>query len=466
MYKENGLYFTDDKKTLLSQDENIYTLIIPSFCEEIDKDFKANENIENVIFEGININILGPSFVNCKNLKVVKFPECVTKINKDAFKDSKIDTLIFSNLMDLNKAGENTFANAEINNAVITKSFPNIPINTKTFSLQGEAKNLYEEKDGIFYTITSIKTQTLVRVNPSKKEIFKKDLEGIRAIRSFAFFNVKIDSLYLSGISTNHNSFSGLTADYVCLDNSALAHATFIGTKIKNLELNSCAVAPSFILGGMIEAMQVDNCETFDSLNDSDTKIAIKDDLLLETDCISKESAILYAFPSDEESLVIPRDVIRVEEGAFMHANYKNITFTNSAQIFICDNAFCRNDSIEKINFKSSYTVISRQAFALTKNLRNLTFNGNVEIYDFAFYKSAVKTLCFPEQINYSEKAFCYSNIKEIFVTKKVSSNLGAKEDDSVIIVDDDMAKKDIESKIDKLTSFKEINDLYNKLER
>lgn len=464
MYKENGLYFTDDKKTLLSQDENINTLIIPSFCEEIDKDFKANENIEKVIFEGTKIKISGSSFADCKNLKVVKLPEHTTGIDSNAFRDSKIDTLILSNKMLSNRAGKSAFIKAEINNTIITKLFPTMPINTKTFSLQGEAKSLYDEKNGIFRTKDSRKA--LVRINPSKKEILEKDLEDICLIHPFAFFNVEIDSMHLSNITTEPDSFFGLTADYVCLDDSALAHATFIGTKIKNLELNSCVATPSFISGGMIEAMQVDNCTTFHTSNGNDTKIVIKDDLLLETDCVSKESVVLFAFPSDEESLEVPRDIIRVEEGAFMHTNYKNITFTNSAQIFICGNAFCRNESIEKINFKSSYTVISGQAFALTKNLRSLTFDGNADIHNFAFYKSAVKTLCFPEQINYSEKAFCFSNIKEIFVTKKASSNLGVKEDDSVIIIDDDIAKKDIESKIDKLNSFKEINDLYNKLER
>ncbi len=464
MYKENGLYFTDDKKTLLSQDEDIYTLIIPSFCEVIDKDFKANENIEGIIFEGAKIRILGPSFINCKKLKVVKLPKHTTEINSSAFKGSKIDTLVFSNKMSFNSAGGKTFIKAEINNAIITKFFPNMPINTKTFSLQDEANDIYDRKNGIFYTKGSKKA--LVRITPFTKEILEEDLKDICSICPFAFFNVEISSLYLSDVTADHSSFSGLTADYVCLNNSALAHATFIGTKIKNLELNSCVVAPSFISGGMIEAMQVDDCTTFRMANDNRTKIVIKDDLLLETDCVSKESSILYAFPSNKENLEIPHDINCVEEGAFMHANYKSITFTNSEKVLICSYAFWNNNFIEKINFKSSCTALSRHALAFTKNLKDLTFNGNVDIYNFAFYKSAIETLYFPEQINYLEEAFCHSNIKEIFVTKKASLNLGKKEDDSVIIVDDDMAKKDIESKVNKLTSFKEINNLYNKLER
>ena len=449
MIKENNLCFSDDKRVLISADENVKEIIIPKECTEIAKGFKCAKDITRVIFEGDYCNIAPLCFINCKNLEEVVLPKHMCIFNLSCFMNTCIKDLTFSK--EVGAIYENhklisLFQNAQIENVHITGEFPDIPIKAKKFFIEKESScvqiddEIYEERDG---------RNVLVHVQPFKTKI-SKNFEKADEIAPFAFFGCTLDELFVENQDLSEFAFAGLNIDYLSINNQTFYNSLFSGATIKNLEINNSIISRGVFFNSHIDAMQIFNCEDYE----------------LTDDYLKCGDELVYVFPSDSEHLTIPSDISFVHLHAFLNSNHKTVTFDTKQMLYLSKLCFSKNKFIEKV-FINSNCYIDKDAFSNTPNLKDIYFKDNIYIDAEAFMDSSIEKLCLPGIFKCEHDTFNLSNVKKIYITKESFEKMPPKELGGIeVIVDDDLATRKIDKAVEGAKSFKEINNLYNEFGR
>ena len=424
--------------------ENCQELKSVHFPDEViigKKAFSNCINLENMSFLKSAYIIDSFAFSDCMSLKQVSFPPTVIVLEDNIFNNCNLDTLVIPK--EVRKESDDFLKNCYIESVKITGDFSvKDIINTKRFEISEDV--CFSVKDG---ALLCDRSRVLLRYPCLKKEApTSKFFKGLDGIERYAFKNCKFSKLNINNMNIESYAFGDLEVDTLHFTNIHFedVHHILKNSKIKNLILTNCTFEVNdFRISPLFGDADIENIK----VNGGDFKI--KNNILFAND------TLLYSL-NNEKTTVIPKDIKRVASFAFRNSLTKNIVFEeNCNRVEICDYCFSNNNTIERIFFDASASGrinFSEYVFDNCKNLKEVYLPKSFVPYYKTFSGSTFNKL-------YISPNKILGNKEELFKEETEFNGIE-------VIIDEELASKNLLNFQETCSSFKEINDLYKQISR
>lgn len=140
---------------------------------------------------------------------------------------------------------------------------------------------------------------------------------------------------------------------------------------------------------------------------------------------VTKIDAATFMMCTNLESIVIPEGVTSIEEMAFYNTNLASVTIPASVES-VGPGAFY-GSSLKEVTIPSSVTSIGKYAFRNCWNLKNITFDKDVNLNSFGygvfFNCTSLTKITVPNGVSYIEGTFANcSGLKSVVIPSSVTS--------------------------------------------
>ena len=424
--------------------ENCQELKSVYFPDEIiigKKAFSNCINLENISFLKSAYIIDSFAFSDCISLKQVEFPPTVIILEDNIFNNCNLDVLVMPKIT--RKKSDDFLKNCYIESIKVTGDFSvRDTINAKRFKISEDV--CFSIKDD---ALLCDKSRVLLRYPCLKKEApTSKFFKGLDSIERYAFKNCKFSKLNIDNINMENFAFGDLEVDTLRLTNIHFENVQYIfeNSKIKNLILTNCTFKiDDFRINSLFGNADIGNIEI------SGGNFKIKNNILFADD------TLLYSL-NNEKVTIIPKNIKRIASFAFRNSLTKNIVFEeNCNRMEIRNYCFSNNNTIERIFFDAStsgHINFSEFAFDNCKNLKEVYLPKNFIPYCKTFSGSTFDKL--------------YISPNKILGNKEKLFEEETKDNAIKVIINDELASKNLLNFQETCSSFKEINNLYKQISR